>query len=76
MIGRAKQNIERCLSRDYDVTIYFVFQEPIIAWNYTKLRGIVGGRFVLKSDLLMIILIIVIIFTKLLNSTVILFQGM
>lgn len=45
-IGRAKQNIERCLSRDYDVTIYFIFQDPLIAWDYTKIREKVLGRFV------------------------------
>lgn len=48
-IGRAKQNIERCLSRDYDVTIYFIFQDPLVAWNYTKIREKVEGRFVPKD---------------------------
>ncbi|WP_195514381.1 zeta toxin family protein [Enterococcus sp. 1001283B150225_161107_E12] len=48
-IGRAKQNIERCLSRDYDVTIYFIFQDPLIVWDYTKIREKVEGRFVPKD---------------------------
>ncbi|GEL79904.1 hypothetical protein EMU01_10480 [Enterococcus mundtii] len=45
-IGQAKQNIERCLYRDYDVTIYFIFRDPLIAWDYTKIREKVLGRFV------------------------------
>lgn len=31
------------------MTIYFVFQDPLIAWNYTKIREKVEGRVVPKD---------------------------
>lgn len=37
------------MKRDYVVEIYFIYQNPIIAWNYTKLREKKEGRFVPKD---------------------------
>lgn len=33
---KADQNIARCLKKNYDVLIYYIYQDPFIAWNYTK----------------------------------------
>jgi len=48
-IGRASQNIERVLKHDYAVTIYFVYQDPQVAWRFTKIREAKQGRFVPKG---------------------------
>jgi len=48
-IGKSIENIERALKRDYLTTIYFVFQDPVIAWNFTKQREISEGRHVPKE---------------------------
>ena len=48
-IGKSTENIERALKRDYLTTIYYVFQDPVIAWNFTKQREISEGRHVPKE---------------------------
>ena len=48
-IGKSIENIERALKRDYLTTIYYVFQDPVIAWNFTKRREISEGRHVPKE---------------------------
>lgn len=48
-IGKSIENIERALKRDYLTTIYYVFQDPVIAWNFTKQREISEGRHVPKE---------------------------
>lgn len=46
---KADQNIARCLKKNYDVLIYYIYQDPFIAWNYTKQREKIEGRFVPKE---------------------------
>jgi predicted ABC-type ATPase len=48
-LERAQQNIERALKRGYDVTVYYIYQDPYIAWEFTRAREIVEGRFVPKE---------------------------
>jgi len=48
-IERAHENIERVLKRGYFVRIYYVYQNPIIAWNFTKSRELAEGRVVPKE---------------------------
>lgn len=48
-IGKAKQNVERALNRGYQVVIYYVHQDPLIAWEFTKEREIKQGRHVPKE---------------------------
>lgn len=48
-ISKASKNIERAIGRDYDVTIYYVYQDPIIAWQFTKAREDKEGRVVPKE---------------------------
>ena len=48
-IGKAEQNIERALKRDYLVTIYYIYQDPYVAWEFTRKREKAEGRFVPKE---------------------------
>jgi len=41
---KAKHNIERSLKRDRVVQILYVYQEPMLAWDFVKSREIVEGR--------------------------------
>ncbi len=47
--GRAMENIERSLNRDRRVIIYYLFQDPAIAWKFTKIREETEGRRVSKE---------------------------
>jgi len=38
--------VQRVIDHDYIVMIYYVYQDPIIAWNYTKIREQAEGRLV------------------------------
>ena len=44
--GDAMQNIERSLSRNRTVDIWFIYQDPIQAWKITKAREFIEGRMV------------------------------
>lgn len=41
---KSASNIERSLRRGRDVFIVYVFQEPVIAWDFTKKREEIEGR--------------------------------
>lgn len=45
----ANQNNARCLKKNYDVLIYYIYQDSFVAWNYTKQREKIEGRFVPKE---------------------------
>lgn len=45
-IGKSVMNIKRALRRGFDVHIYFVYQDPKEAWDFTKIREISEGRVV------------------------------
>lgn len=47
---RAQRNIEKALDQYGMATIFYVFQHPIIAWRFTKLREAVEGRNIKKED--------------------------
>lgn len=42
--GRAMENIERSLNRNRRVIIYYLFQDPAVAWKFTKIREETEGR--------------------------------
>jgi len=42
--GRAMENIERSLNRDRRVIVYYLFQDPAVAWKFTKIREETEGR--------------------------------
>lgn len=48
-IEKSVQNIERALKRDYFTAIYYVYQDPFVAWSFTKQREIAEGRNVPKD---------------------------
>ena len=43
------RNIERSLSRNRSVGIYYIYQDPLIAWEFTKKREKLEGRRVSKK---------------------------
>lgn len=43
------QNIERCLKKDRRVVIYYIYQDPLVAWEFTKARELQEGRRVPKA---------------------------
>lgn len=47
--AKVSQNIERALKRDYGVAINYVYQDPYIAWEFTKKRELAEGRYVPKE---------------------------
>jgi len=47
---KAVRNIERSLKRNRKVEIYYVYQEPKIAWNFTQKREQIEGRRILKDN--------------------------
>jgi len=48
-IGKAVQNLKRANRRGYSIQIFFVYQDPIQAWEFTKLREQKEGRYVPKE---------------------------
>jgi len=40
----AHRNIERCLNKGREVAICYIYQEPLIAWEFTKKREKIEGR--------------------------------
>lgn len=46
---RAMTNVERAIHHGFKPTIYFVYQNPEIAWAFTKAREKVEGRYVPKQ---------------------------
>ena len=50
-LASARKNIEMVLKNSYDkVSIYFVYQDPLIAWKFVKNREIIEGRHVPKMS--------------------------
>ena len=47
--SKVEENIERALKKNYNVLIYYIYQNPFIAWNFTKKRQSVEGRHVPKE---------------------------
>ena len=45
----AEKNIIRALKKDFQVTIFYVYQDPTVAWQFTKEREMHEGRYVPKS---------------------------
>lgn len=45
----AGKNISRALKNDFRVTIFYVYQDPKVAWGFTKERELAEGRHVPKK---------------------------
>lgn len=48
-IGKSIVNIKRAIRKDFEVQIYFVYQDPQEAWAFTKIREEKEGRHVPKE---------------------------
>lgn len=48
-ISKSKLNIERVIKRGYEVSLYYVYQDPYVAWEFTKKRQETEGRYVPKA---------------------------
>lgn len=44
-----EENVERSLRRGRYVEVHYIFQDPLVAWDFTKKREHVEGRFVPKE---------------------------
>jgi UDP-N-acetylglucosamine kinase len=45
----ARKNIQRSLERNRKVGIFYIYQDPIIAWDFTKKREKLEGRYMPKE---------------------------
>lgn len=45
----SNSNTRRALHKGYEVTIFYVYQDPYVAWNFAKKREGIEGRLVPKS---------------------------
>ena len=44
--ARVQENVKRALDRGYALEIYYVYQKPLLAWQFTKAREAKDGRLV------------------------------
>lgn len=45
----ARSNVKRALDKGRRVAIFYLYQDPILAWGFTKKREILEGRYVPKN---------------------------
>jgi len=45
----AKRNIERCIKHKRKIGILYLYQDPVLAWKFTKIRESGEGRNILKN---------------------------
>ncbi len=48
-IGKSIQNLKRAERRGYTIQLFFVYQDPVTAWSFTKIREEKEGRHVPKE---------------------------
>jgi hypothetical protein len=48
-LGKARENIERSLKHGRKVVIAYVYQDPIVAWDFTGKREALEGRHISKE---------------------------
>lgn len=46
---KSADNVRRSLKRGREVQIYYIYQDPIIAWDFTQKREVVEGRNIPKA---------------------------
>lgn len=49
-ISKSYQNIERAVNRGYAVQVFYVHQDPTVAWGFTKKREKIEGRVVPREQ--------------------------
>lgn len=45
----AHRNIENCLKKNRSIGVFYIYQDPIIAWDFTRKREKLEGRYVPKE---------------------------
>lgn len=45
----ARRNIINCLNKKRHISIFYIYQDPIIAWDFTRKREILEGRYIPKK---------------------------
>jgi len=45
----ARRNIENCLKKNRSIGVFYIYQDPIIAWDFTRKREKLEGRYVPKE---------------------------
>ncbi len=45
----ATQNIESCIKRNFKTGVFYIYQDPLVAWGFSKKRERLEGRFVPKD---------------------------
>lgn len=45
----ARRNILNCLNKNRSIGVFYLYQDPLIAWNFTKKREKLEGRYVPKE---------------------------
>lgn len=45
----AHRNIINCLKKKRQISIFYIYQDPIIAWDFTRKREILEGRYIPKE---------------------------
>lgn len=45
----AETNVKRCLNKNYNIGIVYLYQDPLLAWDFTKKREALEGRPVPKN---------------------------
>lgn len=45
----SRENVKRALSRVKQVGIFFIYQEPLLSWEFTKAREVIEGRKISKN---------------------------
>ncbi|WP_430292943.1 zeta toxin family protein [Pseudomonas sp. B1-22] len=46
----ARRNVERSLRRNRDITVVYVYQDPLLAWEFVKARELTEGRNIPKAE--------------------------
>ena len=49
-LNKATENITRSLKRDRETLIFYIYQDPLVAWEFTKKRERLEGRRVPKES--------------------------
>jgi len=46
----ARRNVINCLNKNRNIGIFYLYQDPVIAWDFTKKREKLEGRYVPKES--------------------------
>ncbi len=45
----ARRNVLNCLNKNRQISVFYIYQDPIIAWDFTRKREKLEGRYVPKE---------------------------